>query len=157
MPQTKKQSLVYTIMMCAFMVFFMTLYNLVLHERGISSSTFVLALKGLLPGFICGFIFDWFIVSKPAKAIAFRFIKPEDKVIKKVIIISSCMVTGMVIFMSFYGAVVNVGFSSHLGHAYISGIWKNFIVALPLQLIIAGPIIRFFFGKLFARELQKAH
>lgn len=156
MPQTKKQSFVYTIMMCAFMVFFMSLYNLILHEGGLSTNTFIHAIKGFLPGFLCGFIFDWFLVSRYAKGFAFRFIKPEDMIIKKVVIISSCMVTGMVICMSFYGAVINVGFTDDLLMAYLTGILKNFIVALPLQLIIAGPIIRLIFGKIFASELKAA-
>jgi hypothetical protein len=139
------------------MVFFMSLYNITLHQKGFSSETVVNAFKGFLPGFICGFIFDWFVVSKPAKALAFSMLKPEDKPIKKIIIVSSCMVSGMVLCMSFYGAVINVGFTDHLLMAYLTGILKNFVAAIPLQLLIAGPIIRFVFGKIFANELRPAH
>jgi hypothetical protein len=58
------------------------------------------------------------------------------------------MVTGMVLFMSFYGAVLHVGFSAELPRAYLSAIGKNFIFALPLQIILVGPLTRFIFVKI---------
>ncbi|CUP80368.1 membrane protein [Clostridium baratii] len=149
MPTTKKESLIFTIMMCAFMVFCMSVYNVSLHSGGFSKQVIIDSLIGFPLTFIVAMVCDWFIVSRPAKAIAFRFIKEEDKQIKIAILISLFMVCGMVLCMSMFGALHNVGLTSDLPLAYITAIGMNFIVALPLQLLIAGPIIRFIFGKVF--------
>lgn len=149
MPTTKKESLIFTIMMCAFMVFCMSIYNVSLHTGGFSKQVIIDSLIGFPLAFIVAMVCDWFIVSRPAKAIAFKFIKKEDKQIKIAVLISVFMVCGMVLCMSMFGALHNVGLTADLPSAYITAIGMNFIVALPLQLLIAGPIIRFIFGKVF--------
>lgn len=149
MPTTKKESLVFTIIMCAFMVFCMSIYNVSVHSGGFSRDVIIESLMGFPLAFIVGMICDWFIVSKPAKAIAFKFIKKEDKQIKIAILISTFMVCGMVLCMSMFGTIHNVGLTKDLPSAYITGIGMNVIVALPLQLLIAGPFVRFIFSKIF--------
>ncbi len=59
---------------------------------------------------------------------------------------------GMVLWMSFYGAVVNVGFNEHLLSVYGSNIVKNFVFAIPLNLFIVSPSARTIFFKLFPPE-----
>ncbi|GGG10864.1 hypothetical protein GCM10010912_64110 [Paenibacillus albidus] len=59
------------------------------------------------------------------------------------------MVTGMVLFMSFYGAVMQVGLTRALPAAYLSAMELNVICALPLQLLIVGPLTRFLFLKMY--------
>lgn len=90
--------------------------------------------------------FDWFIVSKPVKKFAFHFwVKPESDTWKKVIAVSCCMVVPMVIVMSLYGgleACVKSGEWNSLLAIWMTNIPKNIIMALPVQLIIAGPLIR---------------
>ncbi|MBD7913185.1 DUF2798 domain-containing protein [Clostridium cibarium] len=151
MPQTKKESLIYTVMMCAFMVFFMSIYNVFLRTGSLSIETINSVLDEFILTYIIGIICDWFIVSGPAKGIAFKFIKKEDKPVKKIVLISSWMVCGMVLCMSLYGSIMNVGVTSELPKTYITAIGFNIIMALPLQLIIAGPIIRFLFSKVCPR------
>lgn len=148
MPQNKKESLIYTVLMCSFMVFIMSVYNISLYE-GFSGESIQKAWMGFPLAFVVAFICDWFLVSGPAKRFAFRFLKPEDAVIKKIILISSCMICGMVVLMSLYGAFENVGISRHILLAWVKNIGKNLIMALPLQLLIAGPFIRFIFRKAF--------
>ena len=65
------------------------------------------------------------------------------------IIMSFLTGCGMVLWMSFFGAVTNVGFGAHLLAAYGIGIVKNFIFAIPLNLVIVSPLIRFIFFKMF--------
>jgi hypothetical protein len=148
MPQNKKESLIYTVLMCSFMVFIMSVYNVSLHE-GFSGESIQKAWLGFPLAFIIAFICDWFIISGPAKKLAFQILKPEDIVIKKVIIISSCMVCGMVIMMSLFGAVENAGVSSGILLAWLQNIPRNLILAFPLQILIAGPIVRFLFRRAF--------
>ena len=55
---------------------------------------------------VFAFCMDWFVVSGPAKGVAFRFfVNRDSSVLKKVIVISTCMVVPMVIIMSFYGGL----------------------------------------------------
>lgn len=72
--------------------------------------------------------------------------------LKKVIVISTCMVVPMVIIMSFYGgleACVRSGQWNLLLIIWLTNIPKNFIMALPFQLIVAGPLVRTVFRSLF--------
>ena len=139
MPTNKKEGLIFTTLMCFLMVFGMSFYNLVLHGNlSISSLLF-----GIVPGFIVAFILDVFIVGIVAKKIAFNlsFINKQNK-IQLILSISCLMVLGMVTFMSVFGLLFENRFASFslasYGHTWI----MNFIVALPYQLILVGPISR---------------
>lgn len=58
----------------------------------------------------------------------------------------------MVILMSMYGAIevsIELGQWNNLFIIWLKNIPMNFIMALPLQLIIAGPIVRVVFRKAF--------
>lgn len=151
MPTNKKESLVFTIFMCAFMVFWMSVYNVSLH-MGFSMDAIKQAWIGFPIAYLFAILCDWVFVSKVAKGLAFKVVSYDSKPISKIIAISSFMVCGMVILMSLYGAVEQVGFSSVTLMAWLTNIPRNFIVALPLQLIIAGPFIRSVFNILFPRQ-----
>ncbi|MNO27602.1 hypothetical protein D3C76_174800 [compost metagenome] len=147
MGRNKKEALLFTFIMCALMVLGMSIYNVALME-GWSGTLVKNVVIGYVPAFIVAFILDVFVVGKVAKGIAHKLVKEKDPMIKKIMFISFFMVTGMVLLMSLYGAILHVGFSSELPMAYLSAIGKNFIVALPLQILFVGPLTRFIFVKL---------
>ena len=93
------------------------------------------------------------MVSGIAKGFAFRFlVKPEDTPLKKVICISCCMVVPMVLIMSLYGAcegAVHTGDWAGVPLRWLLNIPRNFVMALPLQLLIAGPLVRKVFRTAF--------
>ena len=136
-------------MMCFFMVLGMTTYNMILNE-GFHSNLLNNLLKDFWLGFIVALLLDVFIVGKLAKPLAFKIVKPnkETKQIKIIIAISSCMVVGMVLFMSMFGAIVSSGFTIAALKLYPLCILRNFIMALPLNLLIVSPIVRFSFNKI---------
>ena len=141
MPQNKRESLIYTVLMCFVMVFWMSMYNVALHMG--SPSLYVLreGWLGFPIAYIYAMCFDWFLVSKLAKGFAFRFlVKPESSTLRKVIV------------MSLYGGLemcVRTGEWGQLGMIWLTNIPKNFIMALPFQLLIAGPIVRKVFRSAF--------
>lgn len=153
MPRNKRESLIFTVMMCFVMVFVMSVYNVALHTGEISMEVVKKAWLGLPVAYIFAMCLDLFIVSKIAKGFAFRFlVKPGDKGFKIAICVSCCMVVPMVIIMSLYGAAeacVSMGNWRNIGLFWLSNIPTNFIVALPLQLLIAGPLVRKVFRSLF--------
>lgn len=150
MGQTKFQKFIFTLMMCFCMVLGMTIYNMILNE-GFHSNLFINLLKEFWLGFAVALLLDIFIVGKLAKPLALKIVKPnrETKQIKIILAISSCMVVGMVLFMSMFGAIIAAGFSIDALKLYPLCIIRNFVMALPLNLLIVSPLVRFSFNKMF--------
>ena len=131
-----------------------TTYNIILNE-GFHSNLLNNLLKDFWLDFIVALLLDIFIVEKLAKPLAFKIVKPtkETKQIKIILAISSCMVVGMVLFMSIFGAIVSSGFTIDALKLYPLCVLRNFIMALPLNLLIVSPIVRFIFNKMFPVKL----
>ena len=153
MPQNKRESLIFTVMMCFFMVFFMSIYNVACHHGALNLEIVKDAWIGFPIAYCFAMCCDWFLVSGLAKKFALTYlVKPEDRVLKKVNCVSSSMVVPMVIIMSMYGAVegcVRSSAWSQLLMIWMTNIPKNFIMALPFQLVVAGPLVRFIFRSAF--------
>lgn len=148
MPTNKKEGIIFTTIMCSLMVLGMSLYNLLLHDN----FALLPLLAGLVPGFVVAFVLDVFIVGVIAKKIAFRLpIKKENKV-QLILTISSLMVLGMVTFMSLFGVLMEGGIPDNLWAAYTEAWRMNVIVALPLQLLVVGPVSRTILGKIQANS-----
>ena len=115
MPQNKRESLIYTFIMCFMMVFWMSIYNVSLHMGGLSMESIKAGWLGFPIAYIFAMCCDWF-------------------------------------FVSLYGAVevsIEMGNFSNLLMIWLTNIPKNFVMALPYQLIIAGPVVRFVFRAAF--------
>ena len=124
-------------------------------NEGFHSNLLNNLLKDFWLGFIVALLLDIFIVGKLAKPLAFKIVKPtkETKQIKIILAISSCMVVGIVLFMSIFGAIVSSGFTIDALKLYPLCVLRNFIMALPLNLLIVSPIVRFIFNKMFPVKL----
>jgi len=135
------------------MVLGMTIYNMLLGE-GWSDQFIFHLLKDFWVGFFIALVLDIFVVAKLAKPIAFKIVKPNKntKPIKIIIAISSCMVIGMVLCMSLYGAVIAMGFTHNALKLYPLVILRNFVVALPFNLLIVSPLVRFIFINAFPQK-----
>ncbi|WP_346235845.1 DUF2798 domain-containing protein [Lysinibacillus telephonicus] len=150
MPTTRRESLYFGMIMCFGMVLIMTLYNFYLNGT-LGKMTFLEGISDFLIGFIIALILDLYIVGPNAKKIALKLTANTTKVLYKVLAISTCMVIGMAFFMSIYGLATTYfhnGFNSNLiVSQYLSIFGKNFIMALPLQIVVMGPIVRYIFTK----------
>ena len=155
MPRNKKESFIFTLIMCTFMVFFMTLYNMI-RIHGFSSDLWSHTLTGFPLGFIVALIADWFLVGPLAKEFVNKRLPEDAPIIKRILFIQTSMVSGMVIIMSLFGALMGIGLTSALPMAWLINIPYNFIVALPLQLILAGPLVRMIFQKLVLKSENMA-
>ncbi|WP_379159967.1 DUF2798 domain-containing protein [Paenibacillus sp. sgz5001063] len=155
MGTNKKEAFIFTAIMCTFMVLFMSIYNVVL-STGWTSRVITEVAIGFVPALIVGLFMDVVVVSRIAKGIAFKLIKPTDPTIKKVLTISFFMVCGMVLCMSLYGTLAHYGFRGNFLAHYLSTVGYNFICALPLQFIIVGPLTRFLFMRIFPVQVHAA-
>ena len=153
MPQNKRESLIYTVMMCSAMVLWMSIYNVALHMGILNIETIKEAWIGFPIACIFAMCMDWFVISGPAKRFAFRFlVKPESTATKKIIAVSSSMVVPMVLIMSLYGALEGCIKSRNFSPLFLiwgTNIPRNFIMALPFQLLVAGPLVRKVFRTAF--------
>lgn len=136
--------------MCFGMVCVMTFYNLSM-EGLIGKMTFIEAIMSLLIGFMIALTLEIILVGPIARKITFRLPYNKSHKWKGILLLSTCMVIGMVFFMSFYGLVMSYANSESINHSflreYFSLFIKNIIVAFPLQLLLMGPLVRWLFVK----------
>lgn len=151
MPKTKFQSIVFTLITAWMMVYVMTLYNIVLGGEKFTNTTFFIALKGMWMEFIIIFLCAYFISSHIAKYFAFRVVKPGDRQIFIILCIQTFTVVSQVTLASILGTIKGYGFTIQFIPNYLVTYCKNFILALPLQLFIVGPLARLIFRSIFAR------
>lgn len=148
MPTTKKESLYFGLIMCFGMVLFMTIYNLYLNGM-IGELPFIEGLFDFMIGFAIALALDIFIVGPNAKRIALKLTKNTNSPIFTVLAISTCMVLGMAFFMSIYGLGSTYLHTDHASNSvildYLAIYGKNLIVALSLQILVMGPIVRYIF------------
>ena len=148
MPTNKKEGIIFTTIMCSMMVLGMSMYNLLLHDN----FGLVTLLAGLVPGFVVAFILDVFVLGVIAKKIAIQLPINKKSKVQLILTISSLMVLGMVTFMSLFGVLMEGGIPDNLWAAYSEAWRMNVIVALPLQLLIVGPVSRTILGKIQANS-----
>lgn len=152
MPKTKPQKLFFTAITAWFMVYIMTIYNMVLANGAFTNSTFLLALQDMWIEYIIIFLCALFISSPIATKLAFNIVKQTDRPIFIIFTIQIFTVICQVTFASFIGVFHSYGFTSDFIPNYLSVYCINFIMALPIQLIVAGPVSRFIFRKIFCRN-----
>lgn len=162
MPRNLKEEIVFTAIMAGLMVLGMTAYNVSL-AQGFTDGLLMSIAQGYPLGLLVAIILDLLVVGPVAKKIAFKYIINDYMKQRGALIgitISVLMILGMVTFMSFFGIAVEgeLAGNSHVlatyGHTWLF----NIIMALPLQLIIVGPIARGVLGKMQgvpATEVEK--
>lgn len=138
MPINKKEDLVFTLMMVLVMAGVMTTYNVFLKE-GISLESFKHAMTILPVTYTVAFLIEYLFVGKFAKYLIGKLVKPTDALPKVILISALCFVTQMVILMSLFGAIA---FSNgSVISTWLHSIPFNFMMAYPLQVLIAGPLV----------------
>ena len=155
MPKTKFQSVIFTAITAFIMVYFMTLYNTVLASGTFTNYTFLIALKGMWIEYIIIFLCAFFISSEIAKKLAFKVVDKDTKQIYVIFMIQIFTVVVQVALASIIGVYHGYGFTSNFIPDYLVTYCKNFVMAMPLQLFIAGPIARKLFRMIFNPSLEK--
>ena len=106
MPQTKKQEIVYTVMMVCVMVYGIVCYNIALDVGGMQNFIFAAALSELPIMGVIGFLLDTFLVGPTAIRIATGWFTPgEDKQVFLVAAISCLSAWMMCPLMSFFATL----------------------------------------------------
>ncbi len=151
MPKTKSESVFFTAVTAWIMVYVMTLYNTVLARGEFMNITFLLALKQMWVEYIIIFLCAYFISGRVAKYFAFRVVQPGDRQIVVIFMIQIFTVVSQVALASILGVYHGYGFTKQFVPDYLMTYCQNFILAMPLQLFVAGPAARLIFRKVFRR------
>ena len=152
MPETKTESVIFTAVTAWIMVYVMTLYNIVLASGSFTNATFLAALRGMWLEFVIIFLCAYFISGPIAKGLAFRVVRPTDRPIAIIFAIQTFTVICQVALASVLGVWHGYGFTGQFVPNYLVTYCRNFVMALPLQLIAAGPIARALFRLAFRRN-----
>lgn len=150
MPTTRKEGLYFGSMMCFGMVVVMTIYNMFMN--GLFG---IISFKGIVIQFVLAYVIalvlDLFFVGPLARKVVSLLPFNKKNIPLFVMSMSTCMVFGMAFCMSFYGLVtsyLHAGVQNGtLYKDYLHIFTMNFIFALPLQLVVMGPVIRLLFIK----------
>lgn len=148
MPKNFKEELLFTAVMAGLMVLVMAGYNITLAD-GFSNHFIREVLVGYPLALIVAAICDLGIIGPGVKYIFFHFIINDymkKKQIRIALTISVMMVAGMVTLMSLFGMVVTQNFGGNVFLTYLHTWIFNLFMALPLQLLIVGPIARAILG-----------
>ena len=92
MPKTLFQNIVFTLMMSFLMVYAMICYNISLNMGGMSNSVFLAAFHELIIMWPVAFFLEFLFVDKAAHALAFLFVKPDDRPIIITLAISTMII-----------------------------------------------------------------
>lgn len=136
--------------MCTGMVVVMMFFNL-WHSGLLGKMSPLEIMLQFILCFVIAFLVESFIVGPVARKIAFSLPFDKSNKIFGVLAMSFFMVIGMVLIMSLYGMIsaylANQLSGGSIFHTYLHTIARNFSLALPYQLIILGPLVRYVFGK----------
>lgn len=158
MPKTKLQEVIFTVFMVIVMVYAMVCYNIAFAMGGMQNKVFVAALSEMPIMCAIGFVLDMLIAGPLAKKCAFKVVNPQkDRPIFIILAISVFSILFMCPMMSFAATILfNGGFNSEIVATWAGLTVKNFPMAFFWQLFVAGPIVRFVFGKIFREKSKKA-
>lgn len=155
MPKNKRESLIFTVIMCFLMVYGMSVFNVWKARGAFSFDVIVSAWMGLPPAYLVAALLDWFVVGPIAKGIAFGHLVQPGKSSQRscILAVNACMVLCMVPLMSLYGAFEAV-LSTGMGFSAVPLIWLgnipfNYVCAICWNMLVAGPLARRLFRRAF--------
>ena len=155
MPETKKETVIFTAITAWIMVYIMTLYNNVWNTGVFTNGSFLNALTGMWVEFVIIFFCAYFISSRVAKYFAFRIVRQTDRPIIIIFAIQIFTVISQVALASILGVYHGYGFTDQFIPDYLITYCRNFVMAFPVQLFIAGPAARNLFRLMCRREGRK--
>lgn len=155
MPQNKRESLIFSVVMCFCMVLGMSLYNVSrIHGWAFGPDVVAEAWLGLPLAYAVALTLDHLVASPIAMRFAFRFLVTPGKTSKRAttFAVSVSMVLPMVVLMSLYGALEafsHTGAVELIPVTWLQVIPYNLVGAMFLNLFVAGPVVRAAFRRAF--------
>ena len=164
MPKNKVQGLVFGILMSVTMAYGVEVYNVANKEGGLAQMTNGVFWDALLEAgymWLFVFLFSNLWGNRMGHWLASRICREGDNPFLQVLFILGCTVLIMCPTMSLVAAILfsvilGGGSVTQLPTYWVATVLKNFPMALFWNLFAAGPITRFLFRRIFARQLREA-
>lgn len=154
MPKTKFQGVIFTLMMVTVMVYPMICFNISLGIGKMTNQVFFMAFRELAVMGPIAFVIEMFVVEKLARVLVFRIVKPDDRPIFIILVMSSMIVCLMCPIMSFLATLLYKDIGVEFMAVWLQTTTINFFMALFLQIFLAGPLVRYFFRIIFKKSLN---
>jgi hypothetical protein len=142
MPRNQKEGIIYGIIICGIMVYFMGLMNISIHMNGLTRETLWIATKSFPVIFVIAMVLENLFVGKVARLFVAKLIPQTDSPNARILFMSFFIVTGMSLCMSLVGGILSSGLNSSVLTAFPETWPRNFCVAMFWQLLVAGPLAR---------------
>lgn len=149
MPRNKFEDVIFTAIMATIMVYGMVVYNVALNTGGVSSQTFLLALRELPIMVPVAFVLEFFIVGRISKKLAFTVVQPTDRPQVITYAISICICCIMCPTMSLIATFL---FKEPSFGTWIQTWAMNFPMAMCYQMFYCGPLVRLIYRLIFCRN-----
>ena len=139
----------------------MYLYNQAIHIGGLTYDTFLTYDYRFLITWAIAFLIVFFIVHPLAEKLTFKIVNlQKDSGLVINVTMSTLTVAMMFTIMSCVGVLMNAivtnSFSADIFLSYLTSIVTGFVFALPLQILVVGPLVKSLFTLLFSRAQKRA-
>lgn len=142
MPVTKKEQIIFGLIMATIMVYGMIVYNIAIEFGGMSNQVFEIALHELIIMAPIAFILEAAIVGKLAFKLAFKVVTESDRDIFKIFAIQIAIVLIMCPIMSLIATLLFANPGNQIISVWLQKYALNLPFALGWQLVICGPLVR---------------
>lgn len=149
MPQNRFQNIVFTAMMVFVMAYAITLFHTALNRQGLRVGMLLTALMRMWIPYSFALVYELLVAKPLACRIAMRMAGAGSGPLPRIVAMALSMVTMMCPVMSLFAASVFGGFDATLPARWLVLLERTYPFALALQLLVAGPLVRYLFGRLF--------
>lgn len=154
MPKTKFQTLIFSVMMAVVMVYGMELYNVALAAGGLKNELFAYPFKDMLLMTAIVILLEKTVGGPVAKKLVRRAVAPDTKKpLAATLFMSAFTVCVMCPMMSLAATILFKDAKEQFVFVWLQTAARNFPMAFFWQMFFAGPLVRFSFRRIFAKQL----
>lgn len=154
MPRTKFQNFVFTAMMVFVMAYSIALYNIALENGALHLSMLFQPVKSMWIAYCFAVVYEWLVAKHIAVKLVFYISGHSSGHLARTIIMAVIMVTLMCSSMSLFIVLSSdYGAGSSVPREWAVLLLRNYPFALCLQLLIAGPLVRAVFQRIFRNNV----
>lgn len=139
MPKSKKETVLFSFLISAIMIFLMAALNHAVRTGGLTAASWTHAVHAFIPGYLFGMLCDLLICTPFSRWITVCAAGTDSRECIQVFIIRFSMVVTMTIFMTLFGVVAGGARGMEIVTASLLFFPYNFTIALPVQMLAVAP------------------
>lgn len=140
MPRNGKEGLLFSFAMSALMIYIMAALNYGVRTGDVGGTAWSYAVFNFPLAFVVGIVCDLAICTPLSRWTMRATCRATDRPVWKGLVVKFCMVVLMTVAMTIFGVLEAVGPSRAAVTLFFVTFPYNFIIALPLQMLVIAPI-----------------